>query len=98
MSVSDSTQPVTHRSNGCYDRLKYKINESTPVHESKDDVPDNQKAYTVVAREVTDNADPYGLLIAEIYNDSITSKCNNPDSLITRNLLAKVRVAPGDGT
>ena len=96
MSVSDSTDPKTHRSDPCYERLKNKVHPGTPTYESKNDVPENEKGYSVIAREVTDNADPYGLLINES-SQSVAAQCGNPDNLATRNCLGKVRVAPGSG-
>ena len=92
MPISDSTEPKTFRSDACYAYVATKCHGGTLKIESKNDVQDGHKAYAVVAREVTDPNDPYGILINESFQ-SIEAQCGNPqNNLNTRLCLAKVRV------
>jgi len=90
--MSDSDKPVTIRDEDCYERIKNSFSgpiwDNAPEFDSKSDVPDNLKGFTVIASSSA--AEPYGALMAEL-RATAPSSCTD-GSITGRKLEGKVKV------
>lgn len=90
--MSDDQKPITHRSTLCFEKLKSSftgdILDNVPLYQSKTNVPENQKAYIVVASQ--DLSEPIGYLMNE-FEQTIASRCSSGE-ITASTLLAKVKL------
>ena len=76
--MSDNQKPVTYRNTSCFEQLKSSFSgdilDNAKLYQSKEEVPDNQKAYSIVASE--DISEPIGYLLNE-FEQTIASRCSS---------------------